>query len=75
MTQTAVVCVCVSAATCTSQIANSVSDRRAFTSKKRNLHCDVHVTAENKDTLPPFGSLDSFWTMRSQRSRRRDKGI
>ena len=26
-------------------------------------------------TLPPFGSLDLFWIMRSQRSRRRDKGL
>ena len=34
-----------------------------------NLHCDV------VNTLPPFGSLDSAWIMRSQRSRRRDKGL
>ena len=28
---------------------------------ERKLHCDVHtITAENKHTLPPFGSLDSF---------------
>ena len=26
-------------------------------------------------TLPPNGSLDSFWITRSQRSRRRDKGL
>ena len=25
--------------------------------------------------LPPFGSPDSFWMTRSQRSRRRDKGL
>ena len=24
--------------------------------KERNLHCDVHVTAENKHTLSPFGT-------------------
>ena len=35
-----------------------------FARKERNLHCDVvHITT------------DSFWIMRSQRSRRRDKGI
>ena len=28
--------------------------------QERNLHCDVHVAAENKHTLPPFGSLDSL---------------
>ena len=39
------------------------------------MHCDVHVAAENKHILPPFGSLDSFWITRSQRSRRRDKGL
>ena len=39
-----------------------------FARKERNLHCDVV-------TLPPFGSLDSFWIMRSQRSRRRDKAL
>ena len=39
--------------------------------KERNLHCDiVHIT-----TRPPFGSLDSIWIMRSQLSRRRDKGL
>ena len=53
----------------------SKADRRAFAHKERNLHCDVHVAAENKHTLPPFGSLDSFWIMRSQRSRRRDKSL
>ena len=36
---------------------------------ERNLHCDVTYT------LPPNGSLDSFWITRSQRSRRRDKGL
>ena len=43
--------------------------------KECNLHCDVHVAAENKHTLPPFGSLDSFWITRSQRSRFLDKGL
>ena len=47
------------------QIRPYVPDRRAFASKERNLHCGVHVTAENKHTLPPFGSLDSFWFMRN----------
>ena len=61
-----------SAMTFTSQ-CNLRSCRRAFARKERNLHCDVHVAAENKQTLPPFGSLESFWIMRSQRSRRRDK--
>ena len=41
------------------------------------MHCDVHVTAENKHALPTFGSLDSFLIMRSQRykplSRRLDR--
>ena len=59
-----------SVATCTSQ-CNLRSSRRAFARRERNLHCDVHVAAENKHTLPPFGSLASFWIMRS---RRRDKG-
>ena len=62
-----------SAVTCTSQ-CNLHSYRRAFARKERNLDCGVHVTAENKHTLPPFGSLDWFWIMRPQRSRRRDKG-
>ena len=53
--------------------ATYVPDRRAFAHKERNLHCDVHVTAESKHILPPFESLDSFWIRRSQRSRRRDK--
>ena len=35
----------------------------------------VPVAAENKHTLSPFGTLDSFWTMRSQRSIRRGKGL
>ena len=39
-----------------------------FARKERNLHCDVVH-------LPSFVYLDSFWIMRSQRSRRRDKGI
>ena len=51
------------------------SCRWAFVRKERNFHCDVHATTENKHKLPPFGSLDSFWTMRSQRSRCRDKGL
>ncbi len=42
-----------------------------FARKERNLHCDV-VGAY---TLPPNGSLDSFWITRSQRSRRVDKGL
>ena len=42
----------------------------------RNVICIVtyYVAAENKPTLPPFGFLYSVWIMRSQRSRRRDKG-
>ena len=36
--------------------------------KERNLHCDVHVATENKHTLPPFRSLDSFWIMRDSRN-------
>ena len=59
-----------SAAACTSQCK-----LRAFARKERDLHCDVHVTADNKHAFPPFGSLDSFWIMRSQRSRRRNKGL
>ena len=50
-------------------------NQRGFARKERNLHCDVHVAAENKHILPPFGSLDSFWITRSQRSRHRDKGL
>ena len=34
---------------------NLRSCRRAFARTERNLHCDVHVAAENKHTLPPFG--------------------
>ena len=41
-------------------------DKQAVAREERNLHCDVHVNADNKRTLPPFGSLDSFWLMRSQ---------
>ena len=52
----------------------SKADRRAFACKERNLYCDVHVAAENKRTLLPFESVDLFWIMRSQRSRRRDIG-
>ena len=48
---------------------------RALAFKERNLHCDMHVAAVNKCTLPPFESLDSLWMMRSQRSRRREKGL
>ena len=44
-------------------------------SKECNLHCDVCVTVEKKHTLPPFEYLDSFWIMRSQQSRHRDKGL
>ena len=50
-------------------------DQSGFARKERTLHCDVHVAAENKHVLPPFGYLDSFWITRSQRSRRRDKGL
>ena len=35
-----------SAATCTSQ-CNLPSCRQAFVHKERNLHCDIHVAAEN----------------------------
>ena len=48
----------------------SKADMRAFAPKECNLHCDV-----NKRSLPPFGSLDSFWIMRSQRSRRRNQKL
>ena len=51
------------------------ADTKAFARNECNLHCDVHVATENKHTIPPFGSLDSFWIMQSQRSRRRDKGL
>ena len=50
-------------------------DQSGFARKECNLHCEVHVAAENRHILPPFGSLDSFWITRSQRSRRRDKGV
>ena len=46
-----------------------------FARNERNLHCDVHINTENRHTLPPNGSLDSFWITRSQRSRRREKGL
>ena len=40
-----------------------------FARKERNLHCDVvHVTTK-------WVSIDSFWITRSQRSRRRGKGL
>ena len=42
-----------------------------FARKERNLHCDI----VHDYTLPPNGSLDSFWITRSQQSRRRDKGL
>ena len=51
------------------------ADSRAFARKERNLHCDLHIAAENKRTLPPFESLDLFCAMRSQRYRCRDKGL
>ena len=38
----------------------------AYTSPLKNRHVIL---------LPPFESLDSFWITRSQRSRRRDKGL
>ena len=47
-------------------------DQSGFAAKERHLYCYVHVAAENKHILP-FGSLDSFWITRSQRSRLRDK--
>ena len=50
-------------------------DQSGFSRKERNLHCDVHVAPENEHILPPFGSPDSLWMTRSQRSRRRDKGL
>ena len=71
-TQTAVMCVCFQRRRVR---YNENYDRREFARNERNLHCDVHVAAENKHTLPPLWSLDSFWIMRSQRSRRRDKGL
>ena len=49
--------------------------QQLVTRKERNLHCDVHVAAKNRHTLLPFGSRDSFCITRSQRSRRRDKGL
>ena len=49
------------------------ADRRAFAHMEHI--CDIHVGDANKRTLPPFQSLDSFWIMRSERSRRRDKGL
>ena len=54
-------------------IAIESEARRAFAHKERNLHCDVHVDAEiSKYTAAVWGSLDSFWFMRPQRSRPRD---
>ena len=67
--QTAVMCVCFQRRR---HNTNYVPDRRAFARKERSLHSDVHVAAVNKHTLPPFGSLDSFWILRSIR---RDKGL
>ena len=32
-------------------------DQSEFARKERNLHCDVHVGAENKHILPSFGTL------------------
>ena len=55
--------------------SNVYIDQSGFAHKEHNLHCDVHVTAENKHTLLPFESLDSFWITRTQRSRCRDKGL
>ena len=52
-----------------------IADSRTFARKDRNLHCDVHISVENKHTFPQFGSLDSFRIMRSQQSRRRNKGL
>ena len=46
-TQTSVMCVCFQRRRVRHN-ANDVPDRRAFASKERNLHCVVHVTAENK---------------------------
>ena len=40
-----------------------------FACKECNLYCDIVYT------LPPFGSLDSFWITRSQLCRRHDKGL
>ena len=42
-----------------------------FSRIERNLHCDVLYIRP----LPPIESPDSFWMTRSQRSRRRDKGL
>ena len=40
-----------------------------FARMERNLHCDlVHI-------ITVWISIDSFWIMPSQRSRRRDKGL
>ena len=40
------------------------------------LHIPEFARKEcNLSTLPPHGSLDSFWIKRSQRSRRRDKDL
>ena len=41
----------------------------------RNLRVMNIICIVTHYTIPPFGSLDSFWIMRSQRSRRRDKGL
>ena len=73
-TQTAVMCVCFQRRHVRHN-ANYVPDRREFARKVRNLLFDVHVIAENQHTILPFGNLDSFWMLRTQRSRRRDKGI
>ena len=57
-TQTAVVCVCFQRRSVRHN-ANDVPDRRTFASKERNLHCDLHVTAENKHT-----QLTAVWVAR-----------
>ena len=40
--------------------ANDIPYAKLPAYQERNLHCDIHVAAENKHTLLPFGSLASL---------------
>ena len=42
------------------QIIYFLTRKRPPVMHVRHLHCDVHIAAENKDTLPTFGSLASL---------------
>ena len=49
-----------------------LSGQAGICTKERNLHCDVHVAAVDKRTLPPFEFLDSFWIASIEN---RDEGL